>query len=130
MLPRQSVGEVLGIAGPIDIGTADRYVWGDVCHGWHLLKHADLSVIQESVPPGAGEIEHYHARARQFFYVLAGLATMKLGETTFALRAGQGLHVPPGVRHRFGNTSDTEVVFIVISSPTTADDRINVTPPI
>jgi mannose-6-phosphate isomerase-like protein (cupin superfamily) len=42
---------------------------------------------------------------------------------TFA--AGQGLHVPPGTRHRFANRSDTDVVFLVISSPTTAGDRTN-----
>jgi len=112
---------------PVDIATADRYVWGGVSNGWHLLKHPDLSVIQESVPAGAGEVEHYHARARQFFYILSGSAALNFGETAIALHAGQGLHVPPGVRHRFANDSDDEVVFLVISTPATAGDRIDVT---
>ena len=39
--------------------------------------------------------------------------------------AGQGLHVAPGTQHRFVNRSDADVVFLVISSPTTAGDRTN-----
>ena len=37
------------------IDTAEHYTWGGVCDGWHLLKDPTLSVIQERVPPGAGE---------------------------------------------------------------------------
>ena len=37
----------------IDRGTAEHYTWGDGCDGWHLVKGADLSVIQERMPPGA-----------------------------------------------------------------------------
>jgi hypothetical protein len=29
---------------------AERYKWGEVCDGWHLLQRADVSVIQERVP--------------------------------------------------------------------------------
>jgi hypothetical protein len=44
----------------IDIATAEHYVWGDVCDGWHLVKSPSLSVIQERVPPGGAEVKHYH----------------------------------------------------------------------
>ena len=43
----------------IDQETAEHYAWGSVCDGWHLLKHPELSVIQERVPPGVGEVKHY-----------------------------------------------------------------------
>lgn len=112
----------------IDRETAEHYVWGGVCDGWHLLKHPELSVIQERVPPGAGEVKHYHSRARQFFYVLSGTATLEFDGKEVSFSAGQGVHVPPGVRHRFANTSNAEVVFIVVSSPPTAGDRTNVLP--
>jgi len=58
-------------------GTAEHYIWGDVCHGWRLLSQPDLSVIQERVPPGGAETRHYHTNARQFFFVLSGTATME-----------------------------------------------------
>ena len=108
---------------PVDASTAEHYAWGDVCDGWHLLKGSDLSVIQERVPPGAGEVQHFHSRARQFFFVLSGTATIEFDGRAVSFGPGQGLHVPPGTKHRFANQSSEEVVFLVISSPTTADDR-------
>jgi mannose-6-phosphate isomerase-like protein (cupin superfamily) len=108
---------------PSDKSNADHYVWGGVCDGWHLLRSADLSVIQERVPPGASETKHFHTKARQFFYVLSGTATLEFadGEVTFG--AGQGVQVEPGIAHRFRNKAATEVEFLVISSPPTAGDR-------
>jgi mannose-6-phosphate isomerase-like protein (cupin superfamily) len=110
---------------PVDLSTAEHYIWGEVCDGWHLLKQPGLSVIQERVPPGTGEIQHFHARARQFFYVLSGTATLEFSGRKVSFGAGQGVHVPPEIEHRFANHSDEEVVFLVISSPSTAGDRTN-----
>jgi mannose-6-phosphate isomerase-like protein (cupin superfamily) len=89
------------------------------------VKDSDLSVIQERVPAGAGEVEHFHTKARQFFYVLSGEATMEVDGKSVTFGPGQGIHVPPGVRHRFANNSHDDVVFLVISSPSTAGDRTN-----
>jgi quercetin dioxygenase-like cupin family protein len=111
---------------PISRATAEHYVWGEGCDGWHLLKNPALSVIQERVPPGREEVRHYHPTARQFFFVLAGTARLHFDGQVVTLNAGEGLEVPPGVPHRFANESDAEVVFLVISSPTTAGDRVNV----
>ena len=105
---------------------AEHYVWGEVCEGWHLLKEPGLSVIEERVPPGAGEAKHFHAAARQYFFVLSGRATLEFDERKVSFSVGQGVHVPPGVAHRFVNTSDEEVRFLVISAPSTRQDRTNV----
>jgi len=107
-----------------DIDSAPHYTWGQACDGWRLLDEPGLSVIQERVPPLAGEAPHFHVRARQFFYVLSGTASMEFEGEAISFGAGQGLHVPPGTRHRFVNRSDSDVVFLVVSSPTTAGDRV------
>lgn len=107
----------------VDRNTARHYVWGDICSGWHLLEHSALSVIEERVPPGAGEVRHRHARARQFFYVLRGEATIELDGAVHVLRAGQGLHVPPGCAHRLSNAAQEDAWFLVISSPHSHGDR-------
>lgn len=112
----------------IDRSSARHYRWGDVCDGWHLLEHPSLSVIQERVPPGRGEVRHFHSHARQFFFVLSGMATLHFDDRAVRFGAGQGVHVPPAVEHRFANDGDEEVVFLVISSPPTAGDRTNVDP--
>jgi mannose-6-phosphate isomerase-like protein (cupin superfamily) len=108
---------------PVDIATAEHYRWGGNCDGWHLLKHDDLSVIRERVPPGAAEARHRHARSRQFFYVLEGEALLEVDGVRHALRPGMGLHVPPGAAHQFRNESGADVQFLVVSSPRSHGDR-------
>ncbi len=107
-----------------NVSTAPHYVWGAGCDGWRLLDDSSLSIVQERVPPSAGEVAHFHVKARQFFYVLSGTATMEFEDGTVTFGAGEGLHVPPGTPHRFVNCSDTDVVFLVVSAPSTTGDRI------
>lgn len=117
------------MTNPVDSSSAEHYTWGGVCDGWRLLDGHDLSVIQERVPPGGGEVAHVDSRARQFFYVISGIATMELPGRTVSFGAGQGLHVPPNSVHRLVNASDTDLVFLVVSAPTTRGDRLDMSEP-
>ena len=110
----------------ISIENAEHYIWGEINDGWHLLKRDDISIIQEHVPAGSAEVMHFHNVARQFFYVLEGEGTMIFEDHEVTLSKGQGLEIPPQVKHQFRNRSDAEVHFLVISIPTTKGDRINV----
>jgi len=105
--------------------TAKHYVWGEVCDGWHLLASPNLSVIQERVPSGASEIRHLHSRAEQFFYVLAGTATLEVAGTVHLLNPNQGYHVPAGVPHTLSNRHKPILEFLVISTPPSHGDRQN-----
>lgn len=105
--------------------TADHYRWGDVCEGWRLLDGADLSVIQERIPPAAGEVRHVHARARQLFFVLEGALQIELDGQLHALGAGDALEVPPARPHRVRNVSAGDALVLVISAPTTRGDRVD-----
>ena len=109
----------------ININTAEHYTWGNICDGWHLLKTPGLSIIQERVPPHASETRHSHQVAQQFFYILSGTATFEYEGETLMLRAGDGIHVPPGIVHQFRNESEDDVFFLVISQPPSHGDRIN-----
>lgn len=102
---------------------AEHYVWGGASDGWHLVKRDDLSVIQERMPPGASESRHKHARARQFFFVLSGRATMELDGERVELGPREGVEVPPGVAHTMTNRSDADVEFLVVSAPKAHGDR-------
>jgi mannose-6-phosphate isomerase-like protein (cupin superfamily) len=110
----------------IDSNSGERYLWGAASEGWHLLSRADLSVIQERVPPGDRERRHLHSRARQFFYVLEGEAVVEVDGVRFQLKSGQGLEVPPGAHHQFINESAAPVTFLVVSAPHSHGDRTNV----
>jgi mannose-6-phosphate isomerase-like protein (cupin superfamily) len=107
--------------------TAEHYSWGDGCDGWHLVKQPGLSVIHERMPPGTAEVRHYHQQARQFFFVLAGEATLEIEQNQQIIHPFQGVEVPPGVPHQIFNRSAADVEFLVISQPTTRGDRVNAT---
>lgn len=103
---------------------AEHYSWGGDCHGWHLLKRDDFSIIQERVPAGQSEVRHYHRRSRQFFFVLEGKATMEIDGAVRVLGKHEGIEIPPGVPHQFRNESAKDVVFLVISMPSSHNDRV------
>jgi mannose-6-phosphate isomerase-like protein (cupin superfamily) len=110
---------------PIDRTCAEHYVWGDACDGWHLVKRDGMSVIAERVPAGAREVRHFHAIARQFFFILSGCAVLEINGERFSLMEGQGMEVAPGISHQFLNESSEDVHFLVISHPSTRGDRVD-----
>lgn len=106
--------------------TAEHYVWGTYCDGWHLLKEKSLSIIHERMPPGTAETRHYHNQSRQFFFILLGQATIEMNGEIYEVNQQEGLEVPPLTPHQIFNRTNTEIEFLVISQPTTKGDRISV----
>jgi len=111
---------------PISTATAQHYIWGEVCDGWHLVRTPEFSIIEERMPPGAAEQRHLHERARQFFYVLAGELTMEVEGTIHTLIAGVGLEILPGHKHQAMNNSGANVRFLVTSVPPSHWDRTTI----
>ena len=109
----------------VSIKNSEHYRWGEICDGWHLLKRDDMSVIQERVPAGGAEVMHHHEQARQFFFILEGEGTMVFEDHEVTLHRHQGIEIAPGRKHRFLNGSPSDVHFLVISVPSTRNDRIN-----
>ncbi len=106
--------------------TAEHYTWGAACDGWHLVRAEGLSVIEERMPPGAAEVRHAHVRARQFFYVLTGQATLEVAGRWEVLQAGDGLEIAPGQAHQIFNRAAEDLTFLVISQPPAQGDRVTV----
>lgn len=116
------------MAGVVDDSNAEHYVWGGVNDGWRYVARNDLSVIHERMTPGAREVRHYHGKARQFFHVLDGTFSMELDGTVHTLQPGQGIEIPPGMPHQAMNLSEADVHLIVVSTPTSTGDRVEVGP--
>ena len=114
--------------GVISRANAEHYVWGGadgtMCDGWHLVRTAEMSVIEERMPAGASERRHWHERARQFFHVLAGALTMEADGAEWVLGAGEGVEIAPGVAHQAMNRSGEDVRFTVTSVPPSHGDRV------
>lgn len=107
----------------ISPANAEHYTWGKGCDGWYLVKNDELTIIEERMPAGTSETRHRHARAHQFFYVLAGEGTMEHDRGITVLRAGEGLEIPPGVNHRISNATEAPLRLMVTSRPPSHDDR-------
>ncbi len=118
---------ILGFAytvGMIDKSTAQHYVWGAGCDGWHLVKTSTLSIIEERMPPGTEEVRHYHQESNQFFYMLKGVLSVEVEGREFDLTVGQGAQIPPKTPHQVWNRHPVDAEFLVVSNPPSRGDRV------
>lgn len=109
-----------------DKKTAEHYLWGDNCDSWVLADTPGLSVKQESMPSATREKLHFHTNAQQFFFILNGTATFYLEDEPIVVAKEQGILIQPEAKHYIANESDSQLEFLVISQPTTNDDRTTV----
>ncbi|WP_274365145.1 cupin domain-containing protein [Paenibacillus thermotolerans] len=108
----------------ISKSNAEHYTWGERCDGWHLVKHQGLSIIHERMPANTSEVKHYHQDARQFFFVLSGIATMEVDGEEVILHEQEGIEIPPFVGHQMFNKTNHPIEFLVISHPNSRGDRV------
>ena len=101
----------------------EHYFWSEVCEGWYLLDRADISVIEELMPPGTKEVRHSHSRANQLFFVLEGKLTIEVYGVVKHLHTGDALNISPETVHQARNEEADPVRFLVISAPSTKGDR-------
>jgi mannose-6-phosphate isomerase-like protein (cupin superfamily) len=120
---RRKVKDSPGALRPVSTATAEHYVWGSGCDGWHLVKRPALGVIRERMPQGTSEARHFHSAARQFFFVLSGSAVLEVEGVEFRLVAGDGLEVAPRASHQIFNRSEAPLEFLVVSQPHSHGDR-------
>lgn len=102
----------------------EHYFWNKVCEGWHLVKTDSLSVIQEKMPTQTSERLHYHNNARQFFFILSGIALFEVDGKNIEVQENSGIHILPKQRHRIFNKTEDDLHFIVISQPKSHGDKI------
>ncbi len=110
---------------PISSKTAVHYTWGDQCDGWWLKNSGNFTVISESMPPRSSEKLHYHQKTTQFFYSLSGKLSIQLGEQEYTLQEHEGLEIPAAQKHNVQNKTNKTVQFLVISSPNSQEDRVD-----
>ncbi|RFS15069.1 cupin domain-containing protein [Emticicia sp. C21] len=108
----------------VDKQTAVHYFWGGKCDSWVLVDSAGLSVKQESMPGGTKEKRHFHTHAQQFFFIMKGKATFYPENEKIIVGEQKGLLIKPGTKHYIANETTEVLEFLVISQPTTNQDRI------
>lgn len=109
----------------IDKQTCEHYIWGDNCDGWIFANKPQLSIKIEAMPSETRENLHFHNNAQQFFYILKGTATFYINGIQYVVHAQQGILIEPEYEHYIENNTSEKIDFLVVSQPTTNNDRTN-----
>jgi len=110
----------------IDKQTSEHYFWGEHCDSWVLADTEGLSVKQEHMPSGTKEVLHFHDKAQQFFFILKGSASFYLDSEKKIVTEQKGILIQAKTRHFIANETKDTLEFLVISQPTTKNDRITI----
>nr|WP_315197291.1 cupin domain-containing protein [uncultured Flavobacterium sp.] len=110
----------------IDKQSAKHYFWGKNCDSWVLADTDGLSVKQESMPIGTREKLHFHTNAQQFFFIIKGTATFYLNDKKEIITEQKSILIEPKTKHYIANETDSILEFLVISQPTTNNDRTEI----
>jgi quercetin dioxygenase-like cupin family protein len=75
-----------------------------------------LQFINEfTVEPGCAIEPHFH-NSHEYYYVLSGQATMRIGEDVFPVHPGQLIHTPPNIPHSiFAHRSGVRCLAFAVS---------------
>jgi quercetin dioxygenase-like cupin family protein len=73
--------------------------------------------IEATVPAGGGPQAHAHVEQEETFYILDGELEFLDGDHIFTAVAGDFIHVPRGVRHRFTNKGNHAAKMIFMFTP-------------
>lgn len=87
-----------------------------------LLAHRNSSIRNQSLaearlPSAASTTLHYHPRAEEIYYILAGQGLMRLDQETRAVGPGDAIAIPPGLAHQITNTGSNVLTFLCCCAP-------------
>jgi quercetin dioxygenase-like cupin family protein len=80
--------------------------------------------IEATVPAGGGPQAHAHPEEEETFYILDGELEFLDGDHVFTAVAGDFIHVPRGIRHRFKNTGNHAARMIFMFTPAGSEQII------
>ena len=83
------------------------------------------SLAEARIAPGQTTEEHYHLHSEEIYYILRGKGRMWLENDSREIRAGDGIAIPPGTRHKIENSSQGPMVLLCCCAPAyTHEDTI------
>jgi mannose-6-phosphate isomerase-like protein (cupin superfamily) len=87
---------------------------------WTTAKNQSLA--EATLDPGGETAEHYHPRAEELYYFVAGAGRMRLDEDEAPVAAGDCVVIPPGTPHKLWNSGSTPLVLLCCCAPAYSDD--------
>lgn len=97
----------------------DKFEWNSVRIG-PKLGARDLGYSYDVVPPGKRSCPfHSHRAEEEMFFIVKGMGTLRYGNETRRVRAGDFICCPtggPDTAHQLVNDSDAELAYISVST--------------
>jgi mannose-6-phosphate isomerase-like protein (cupin superfamily) len=82
-------------------------------HGFHYDgKTAKLDIQERRVPPGGGVEARADKRDEGAYYVIAGIATVSVGDEQATIGPGGSAYLPRGVPHEYRNAGSRDLVML------------------
>ena len=75
------------------------------------------SLAEATVPVGGCTLAHHHLVTEELYLFVAGRGTLRLGDESAAVRAGDCVVIPPGVVHGLVNDGDEPLVLLCCCAP-------------
>ena len=75
------------------------------------------SLAEATVPPGGETDEHYHVKAEEIYYFVAGAGRMRLAEEERDVAAGECVVISPGTTHKLWNPGPDPLVLLCCCAP-------------
>lgn len=79
--------------------------------------HGAFEVVEITSPPQAGPPLHSHRRQDEFFYVLEGTFTARIGNDTLEADPGTSILLPREIAHTYQNTGDEPGRILAMIAP-------------
>ncbi len=84
-------------------------------------RHIDYRI--SAYQPMAYVARHKHKVQEQVYHVIEGEGLMELGDRRQVVRKHDFIFVPPGIEHSISNTGTADLVFLVVTSPVSDDEK-------
>jgi mannose-6-phosphate isomerase-like protein (cupin superfamily) len=85
-------------------------------------KARNQSLAEATVPPGSETAEHYHPKAEELYYFVAGAGRMRLGDEEADVAVGDCVVIAPGTPHKLWNAGPEPLVLLCCCAPAYSDD--------
>ena len=80
------------------------------------------SLAEAALPPGVRTHPHVHPHTEEIYYILRGAGRMVLGAEEREVGPGDGILIPPGIRHTIRNVGQEPLTFLCCCAPPYTDE--------
>jgi mannose-6-phosphate isomerase-like protein (cupin superfamily) len=85
------------------------------------------SLAEARIPVGGSTLEHFHPRAEEIYFIIAGSGKMRVENETREVKIGDAIAIPPGQKHKIWNTGGEILKLLCCCAPAYEHDDTVIT---